>query len=83
MRRAREKSFRLCGELIHPGDCVLVLRDGYCGRHGVFRGIFSDGRLAVNVSLGSCRSSQLHLLPREVKRLEGVRSIGRTKPVAR
>ena len=49
---------------------MLVLRDGYRGKHGLFRGVFPDGRLAVNVDSGSFAVAQLHLYPCEVKKAD-------------
>jgi hypothetical protein len=51
-RTITEKSVRIDGRLLRPGENVRIGGGPYAGRIGIFRGTCADGRLIVNIGLG-------------------------------
>jgi hypothetical protein len=55
----------LDGEWLRVGSTVAILRDGWHGRIGIFKGKRKDGKLDVNVSGTAVK---LHLAASEIRR---------------
>ena len=61
----------LNGEWLRVGSRVVILRPGYAGMCGQFKGKGPGGKLLINVE---GQAIKLHLTPSEIRRAEGVGS---------
>jgi hypothetical protein len=68
-RTITEKSVRIDGRLLRPGENVRICGGPYAGRIGIFRGACADGRLIVNIGLGSFQT-QLRVQRADIRHLE-------------
>ncbi len=57
----------LRGEWLRVGSRVVILRPGYVGMCGLFKGKASNGKLLVNLEGASVK---LHLTPAEIRRVQ-------------
>ncbi len=62
-----ERAAVLRGTKIRVGQYLVILRPGYVGQVGVFRGTTADGRFVVNTTTGANFSLQLQCLSCEVQ----------------
>lgn len=59
----------LHGEWLAVGSWVEILRDGYVGKRGIFKGKGPNGKLLVNLE---GRAVKIHVTPSEIRRAQAI-----------
>jgi hypothetical protein len=68
-RTITEKSVRIDGRLLRPGENVRIGVGPHAGRIGIFRGTCADGRLIVNIGFGPFQT-QLRVQRADIRHFE-------------